>query len=591
MRIIIVLLISFFSLQSQSQIVAPKLVCVQKGTNDINIYWLTPNENCGAFLKYYIYYSPSKSVPFKILDSVSAFNTTSYNHLITNSTDNFCYYLTSNFACPGNRLSSDTFCSIETLPTPDLVSISIENGFPVYTWIPVSNYPQIWAYAIFNQNVSIDTFYGYLTNTCIDSTFDVKSGVYTGSVYAMDYCGGVKGRSSFELSHQPCFLTMINNACDDEIELNWTKYQGWDVQNPVKEYEIYAKINSKPTIQIGTNAASVLNFIFNGFVFGDTVCIWVKAIHPTQVGIYSHSNKLCFISTKSQKPDVLQTLSASYIDNYATKVRWFCSPDAIPQSFDLVRRSVLNDQKLNTRLKIPYINEGNGYFSYVEVNGEPNQAVKYQVVYQDMCNNKNNGSPVVTNFIKATQVGLYTNEITWPKKYFHDSVSTTVQKYELFFSPDMINYSKIATINPGQSKYTHNVEDLHLSDGKFCYKLIVYYSIDSIVEIKDSIFTEYSQMACMLMRTVMWMPNAFKINGYTPVFKPKMYFFSEQIFKMRIFNRWGQQIFETNDYNQGWNGIMQNGQVASEDSYIYHVSYRGNDGISVDKHGTFVLLK
>ena len=60
---------------------------------------------------------------------------------------------------------------------------------------------------------------------------------------------------------------------------------------------------------------------------------------------------------------------------------------------------------------------------------------------------------------------------------------------------------------------------------------------------------------------------------------------------MKIFNRWGRQIFETLDPNLGWNGTQDNGQMAPEESYIYLVSYTGNDGVKVEKTGTFTLIK
>jgi gliding motility-associated-like protein len=585
------LIICFFTLPVQGQIKAPKLVCVQKGSTDIEITWLKPNETCGAFVQYEIYFAPTKSGPFTLLTSITNFNTTMYQHVLTSGSLDFCYYIISKYSCPGTNLTSDTFCSVATLPKPDLLSISIENNFPVYKWIPGSSYPQIWAYAIFDTGRTIDSVYGYLTDTCIDSSFNANSGIYTGNVYATDYCGGTKGRSPFGLYHRPCFLKLNNNPCSAAIDFSWTKYQGWTATDDSKDFEIWIKINSAPEKLISTNASSVLNFSYNSFVYGDTVCIRVKANHPSNPSIYSYSNQICFVSSKSQKPNVLQTLSASYLDNYSIKIRWYCSPSAVPNSFDLIRRSVLNDQKLDTRLNVLFKNEGKGFYSYEEPNGESNQAVKYQVVYQDLCLNKSSGSPAITNFIKVNQVGLYTNEITWPKKYFPDSILYSIKNYDLFFSPDMINYSPIATISAGETKYTHLVENLYQSEGKFCYKLVAHYKFDTMASLIDSSFSESSQLACVLMRTVMWMPNAFKINGYIPVFKPKMYFFSEPVFRMKIYNRWGQFIYETIDPNQGWNGIMSNGQVAPEDSYIYHVSYRGNDGVTVDKTGTFVLMK
>jgi gliding motility-associated-like protein len=589
--LISILFFNIIFLSGYGQYAAPELKCAQKGPNEVDLSWKTVTELCGAFVSYDIHYAPTKAGPYTVLTTIPSFSTITYQHSPVTPAQNFCYFLTSNYACPGVSNTSDTFCSVAVLTKPQLLSISIENGFPVYRWVPDLNLKQVWAHAIFSPAKSIDTFKGYKTNSGIDSSFDVTSGVYTGSVYAMDSCGGSKGRSPYDRFHRPCFVTLVNNPCADEIEINWTPYQGWGPNDEVKDFEIWVQINANPEIKVGTNIASIRTFRYNGYVFGDKVCIRVKANHPTDPTIYSYSNQLCFTSTKSQKPDILQTLSASYIDNYETKIRWYCSTNSIPKNFDLVKRNIANGLKLETIEKIVYKNEGKGFYSYQLMNGESNQAVYYQLVYEDQCNNKSAGSTGATNFIKVTQVGLYINEISWPKKYFPDTVKYTIKKFEVYFSPDMVNYTKVSDLNPTETKYTHLVENLYQTDGKFCYKVVVHYNFDTLTPVKDSSFSMSSQLACVLMRTVMWVPNAFKVNGYTPTFKPKMYFFSQQLFRMKIFNRWGQQIFETNDPNTGWNGIMSNGQAASEDSYIYHINFIGNDGVSVDKTGNFTLLK
>jgi gliding motility-associated-like protein len=43
-------------------------------------------------------------------------------------------------------------------------------------------------------------------------------------------------------------------------------------------------------------------------------------------------------------------------------------------------------------------------------------------------------------------------------------------------------------------------------------------------------------------------------------------------FQMRIYDRWGQLIFETNDLNDGWDG-MYKGRRVQEDTYVYVINY------------------
>jgi gliding motility-associated-like protein len=58
----------------------------------------------------------------------------------------------------------------------------------------------------------------------------------------------------------------------------------------------------------------------------------------------------------------------------------------------------------------------------------------------------------------------------------------------------------------------------------------------------------------------------------------------------RIFNRWGQLVFETNIIGEGWNGILQ-GKPAIMDVYTWTVEAIGVDGKYIKKAGNSVLIR
>lgn len=573
---------------------APILKCVTRksaGGARNEIEWKDPNETCGAFQNFQIYTATNISGPYSLLTTITDLTTTLYIHSGIAAASTYYYYMTSTYNCPGVSLSSDTL-SDTLMRAPQLLAISIENNFPVYKWLPVIDQKKIWAYGIFNfGSAIIDTVIGREKTEYIDSTFNAGSGVYTGHlVFSISECGE-KGLSPPIFRHRPVFLSLVSNPCEDEIEISWTKYQGWGIDDNVKSYEVYIKKNSGNEELVSTNDTTTRKFRYKEFAYGDTLCIRIKALHPNLADIYSYSNQLCFVSSKSQVPNLLQPLSASYIENYKTYIKWFCSPDAIPKSFDLLVIDPRSGQVIKTIEKVKYSNNGNGYYSFLDSFGESTKPIGYRVRYEDLCNNKSTGGQVNTNFLNISQIGLYKNEIKWPKKYFPDSILYSRLKYELYFSINGGSYTKIAEPPLDASSFEHNVEEYYQTEGKFCYKLAVSYKLDTLKPVHDSTWSMASPSQCIDMRTVLWMPNAFKINGVTPVFKPKMYFFNSNQYSMKIFNRWGRQVFESNDHNTGWNGILDNGQPASEDSYIYLISYLGNDGVRVEKTGNFILIK
>jgi gliding motility-associated-like protein len=66
-------------------------------------------------------------------------------------------------------------------------------------------------------------------------------------------------------------------------------------------------------------------------------------------------------------------------------------------------------------------------------------------------------------------------------------------------------------------------------------------------------------------------------------------------FDMRIFNRWGEMVFESTDIHSGWNGMV-NGRLAPEGSYAWTLVYKGSSQSStfppaISLHGTVVLIR
>jgi gliding motility-associated-like protein len=80
-----------------------------------------------------------------------------------------------------------------------------------------------------------------------------------------------------------------------------------------------------------------------------------------------------------------------------------------------------------------------------------------------------------------------------------------------------------------------------------------------------------------------YVPNAFTPNndGNNDIFLPKGIGFEEGRFLMLIFDRWGQEIFKTEDINQGWDGSVKgNAIVAEQGVYAYKIMV--GDKLGVD---------
>lgn len=71
----------------------------------------------------------------------------------------------------------------------------------------------------------------------------------------------------------------------------------------------------------------------------------------------------------------------------------------------------------------------------------------------------------------------------------------------------------------------------------------------------------------------LYVPNAFTPNsdGKNEVFKPEGILGDNVTYEMSIFNRWGERIFNTTDFNSGWDGSFKGKESCPNDVYIYKI--------------------
>ena len=87
------------------------------------------------------------------------------------------------------------------------------------------------------------------------------------------------------------------------------------------------------------------------------------------------------------------------------------------------------------------------------------------------------------------------------------------------------------------------------------------------------------------------LPNAFSPNGdgLNDIFRIK-YPFTVKEFRLTIFNRFGEKIFETTDMSKGWSGTYK-GNDQPEGSYVWVVQLTGLNNIKQTSKGIVTLIK
>ncbi|MDW3195325.1 MAG: PKD domain-containing protein [Cytophagales bacterium] len=112
-----------------------------------------------------------------------------------------------------------------------------------------------------------------------------------------------------------------------------------------------------------------------------------------------------------------------------------------------------------------------------------------------------------------------------------------------------------------------------------------------VQDIKGCFDSTYNLTVYVIPPSFISMPQSFTPNGdgvNDIVFVQG--WLLESLLEFRVFNRWGEMIFSTNNMEEGWDG-KYNGRLQKSDTYVYKVRAIGVDGEEVNLEGYLNLVK
>lgn len=125
------------------------------------------------------------------------------------------------------------------------------------------------------------------------------------------------------------------------------------------------------------------------------------------------------------------------------------------------------------------------------------------------------------------------------------------------------------------------------SFGSFYAKVIEYDNKGCI----DSNIINFEVVNC---EPEFFVPNAFSPNndGLNDFFQPVLYHFELKEYHMRIFNRWGDQIFYSNDIDKVWTGVSDKSNKPAQDGvYVYLIEATDSFGHRIKTSGRVTLIR
>ncbi len=168
---------------------------------------------------------------------------------------------------------------------------------------------------------------------------------------------------------------------------------------------------------------------------------------------------------------------------------------------------------------------------------------------------------------------LFENDLRWVNPMELCETTDDVVGYRIYFSPRMGGELElIAEVDSaGITTFTHELEQSLAG----CYAVT---AIDTFLNESD-----FSPLVCVENCPRYQLPNTFTPNqdGFNDLFVPRLSCFIERV-DMKIFNVWGQLVYQTEDPNINWDGTNLKGEPLPQGTYYYVAKIFGRsvEGVS-----------
>jgi hypothetical protein len=581
MKLFFALLITLvFSNGLFAQVNPPQLSCIEGNGSEIEIFWSAPINPCNTVNGYEVFFSDQIDGPYQsfTITNTSAIDTT----FATIFTEVYCF-MQSIMPCPGETvLSSDTL--IWDLRPPTVASISVNSGNQIeVTWEPNTS-PDISAYLIYIDNGNIpDTVYGVESTVYTDLISNPATASHNYQIaWFRDCVNDGDRRGSIGAVYNSILMQDLDqDLCNRAFSFGWNNYENYT--DGILGYQISVSENSGAYVPIDTVPTNQLIYLFTEAVNEVFYCFKVAAVLPN--GLLGASNTLCDTARVIDIPMGAHVRNASVVGPNTVHIEYF--PDISGDIADLnPQRSESGTNFQTWPVGFLAASGTNPNYDIYEDNTAAPASSDYFYRFRrvDECGDEH-FSDTVRTIQLAAELGFgLVGELEWnPFEITYGTVvEYTIIKY--------VNGDSSVLTTVGAS--TLSFEDNDAIDPStldtVCYQIIA--EIELVIPdlISTTVFSN-SNVSCLEPTPRIFMPNAFKPTGLNNVFKPIFHFGTDENYIFRVYNRIGQQLFETNNPAEGWDGRVD-GKLQGLEGFVYYVSFVGQDGETYTKSGSFVLM-
>lgn len=450
-------------------------------------------------------------------------------------------------------------------------------GYTVFYWTKATQ-----------SYVPRDTILG-INNTIFQESLPVIDPSIDWAMYtinAFDSCVTVddpNGNTSAGADEQRTIhLTITPNNCEGTITLNWTPYINWP---DIDGYEILVSVNNGPYLVAKDLPVTDTVFVHQKTDDLAKFCYKVRG-YSTNHERTSTSNFKCAIANSAIIPS-RQYFKRITVENNEDVLVESLTDTTLPVSQYVLFRSLEKVENFFEVDRIPF--ENSSIISFNDYNASVDQtSYYYRIGVEDTC-----GSllfitqPGASIFLEGIMDEDSLNVmLSWNEYQGWDTVSSGVDEYAINLIIDG-NKMEVGSVANGVTNFTYLIDDKITLGANFCFEIEAREADGNRFGMRDTVL---SNQVCFTDNLKVFVPNAFRPNGQNPVFYPVISYGEISTYSMKIYDRWGGVVFETNEISEGWDGTLS-GSNAPLGAYVYYIEVANFTGAIYKKRGTFVLLR
>jgi gliding motility-associated-like protein len=404
----------------------------------------------------------------------------------------------------------------------------------------------------------------------VDQGLNTRSNAYCYVVAVENYCGLI---SSLDASNPHCTVELQATPLVDAIGLSWNAYSGWP---QVEGYQVYRVAGYAPGAGqlIASLPGSTTTFLDTAQFCYEEHSYRVLAIG--RPGMYSYSDTVTAAPVHFRPSDSVQIIRATVENNSFINVEW-----ELPQIERLQMISVERDAGSGFVPIHSQAPNGINDQKYQDMDAEvAMRPYAYRVFGIDSCGDY---TPLgLTGKTVHLQVERRQGNVilNWtPYAGWRNGVATyAIERYD----ENTGMWMKIGEVSGATHRYTDPESDMGYPVNS--YRIIA-------AENNGYRTNSFSNEEGVVLDPAFYTANAFTPNGdgVNDFFKIEGIYLDQVSFV--LFNRWGQQVYQTSSLTDGWDGRMSNGQSAPEGAYVYLLKGVGYGGQQIHRSGTITLIR